>query len=158
LNTKANATVSSYNHVHMEWWLWLAGGLALVVAELATPSGFFIIFFGVGALAVGVLKAFQLVDSLTAELLLFSVLSIVSLVLFRGFLQSKVQNPPSSNVDSFVGVVAMVQESMSPGMVGRVEVRGSMWSARNTSDVTLAAGQRARVAAVDGLTLAVVPE
>ena len=94
----------------MEWWLWLAGGLALVVAELATPSGFFIIFFGVGALAVGVLKAFQLVDSLTAELLLFSVLSIVSLVLFRGFLQSKVQNPPSSNVDSFVGVVAVVQE------------------------------------------------
>ena len=101
----------------MEWWLWLAGGLALVVAELATPSGFFIIFFGVGALAVGMLKAFQLVDSLTAELLLFSVLSIVSLVLFRGLLQSKVQNPPSSNVDSFVGVVAMVQESMSPGMM-----------------------------------------
>jgi len=34
----------------MEWWLWLAGGLALVVAELVTPSGFFIIFFGLGAL------------------------------------------------------------------------------------------------------------
>jgi len=43
-------------------------------------------------------------------------------------------------------------------VVGRVEVRGSMWSARNTSDVTLDAGQRARVAAVDGLTLTVVPE
>ena len=39
----------------MEWWMWLAGGLALVVAELATPSGFFIIFFGLGALTVGVL-------------------------------------------------------------------------------------------------------
>lgn len=142
----------------MEWWLWLAGGLALVVAELATPSGFFIIFFGAGALTVGLLKAFQLIDSLTAELLLFSVLSIVYVVLFRGLLQSKVQNPPPAKVDSLVGVLAIVQESLSPGVVGRVEVRGSMWSARNASDVTLAPGQRARVAAVDGLTLAVVPE
>jgi len=47
---------------------------------------------------------------------------------------------------------------LSPGLVGRVEVRGSTWSARNTSDVTIHQGQRARVAAVDGLTLAVVPE
>ena len=141
----------------MEWWLWLAGGLALVVAELAT-SGFFIIFFGAGALTVGVLKALQIIDSLTTELLLFSVLSIVYLVVFRGRLQSRVQTPPSSNVDSLIGVLAIVQESLSPGVVGKVEVRGSTWSARNTSDVTLTPGQRARVASVDGLTLAVVPE
>jgi membrane protein implicated in regulation of membrane protease activity len=142
----------------MEWWLWLAGGLALVVAELATPSGFFIIFFGAGALTVGVLKGFLLVDSLAAELLLFSVLSVVYLLLFRGRLQSRVNVPPPPTIDSLVGVLAIVQESLSPGVVGKVEVRGSMWSARNTSGVTLAPGQRARVAAVDGLTLAVVPE
>ena len=142
----------------MEWWLWLAAGLALVVAELATPSGFFIIFFGAGALTIGVLKAFLLVDNLTIELLLFSVLSVVYLVLFRGMLQSRVQAPPPPKVDSLVGVLAIVQESLSPGVVGKVEVRGSMWSARNTSDVTLSPGQRARVSAVDGLTLAVVPE
>lgn len=142
----------------MEWWLWLAGGLALVVAELATPSGFFIIFFGAGALTVGVLKTFLFVDNLTTELLLFSVLSVIYLVLFRGTLQSRVQAPPPPNIDSLVGVLAIVQESLSPGVVGKVEVRGSMWSARNTSSITLAPGQRARVEAIDGLTLAVVPE
>ena len=138
--------------------MWLAAGLVLVVAELATPSGFFIIFFGAGALTVGALKAFLFLDSLTVELLLFSVLSVVYLVLFRGTLQARVQAPPPPKIDSLVGVLAIVQESLSPGVVGRVEVRGSMWSARNTSDVTLLPGQRARVAAVDGLTLAVVPE
>jgi membrane protein implicated in regulation of membrane protease activity len=61
-------------------------------------------------------------------------------------------------VDSLIGVLAIVQERLLPGVVGRVEVRGSMWSARNTSSVTLDAGQRARVATVDGLTLGVVPE
>ena len=66
--------------------------------------------------------------------------------------------PPPPNVDSLVGGLAIVQERLLPGVVGSVEVRGSTWSARNTSTVTLDAGQRARVAAVDGLTLAVVPE
>jgi len=142
----------------MDAWLWLAGGLALVVAELATPSGFFIIFFGVGALAVGVLKALGAINDLATELLLFSVLSVVSLALFRRLLMSKVQSPPPPKIDSLVGVLAIVQESLSPGVVGKVEVRGSTWSARNTSDVTLSPGQRARVAAIDGLMLAVVPE
>jgi membrane protein implicated in regulation of membrane protease activity len=144
--------------MHMDWWLWLAGGLALVVAEVVTPSGFFILFFGIGALAVGILTWIGVVDSLAAQILSFTVLSVASLLIFRERLQRSVPTPASVNVDSLVGVVAIVQETLSPGVIGRVEVRGSMWSARNSSDVLLAAGQRARVAAVDGLTLNVIPE
>jgi membrane protein implicated in regulation of membrane protease activity len=142
----------------MEWWMWLAGGLALVVAELVTPSGFFIIFFGLGALTVGLLAGLGVVESLWAQSLLFTVSAVVYLMIFRGRLQSRFQIPPSPDVDSFVGKLAVVQERLAPGSVGRVEVRGASWSARNTSDVTLDTGQRARVAAVDGLLLAVVPE
>ena len=36
--------------------MWLAGGLVLLVIELVTPSGFFVMFFGLGALTVGVLE------------------------------------------------------------------------------------------------------
>ena len=142
----------------MEWWLWLAGGLALVVAELVTPSGFFILFFGLGALTVGALVGLGVVSSLGIELLLFTVFSVGYLLVLRNSLQTKIPMPPSSNVDSLVGGLAIVQERLSPGVVGRVEVRGATWNARNTSDVTLSPGQRARVAAIDGLTLAVVPE
>mgnify|MGYP000075370897 CR=1 FL=1 len=35
-----------------EWWHWIVLGLGLVVAELAVPA-FFIIWFGLGALLVG---------------------------------------------------------------------------------------------------------
>jgi len=138
--------------------MWLAAGLVLVVAELATPGGFVIIFFGIGALAVGALALAGAVTSAPMQFLLFSVLSVASLAILRGRVQSRIKTPPSSNVDSLVGGLAIVQERLSPGVVGRVEVRGSSWSARNTSDVTLDPGQRARVAGVDGLTLAVVPE
>lgn len=138
--------------------MWLAAGLVLVVAELATPGGFVIIFFGIGALAVGALALAGAVTSLPVQVLLFSVLSVAALAVLRGRVQSRIKTPPSSNVDSLIGGLAIVQERLSPGVVGRVEVRGSSWSARNTSDVTLDPGQRARVAGVDGLTLAVVPE
>ena len=142
----------------MEWWMWLAAGLVLVVAELATPGGFVIIFFGIGALAVGALALLGMVTSVPLQFLWFSLLSVASLAFLRGRVQSRLKTPPSSTVDSLVGVVAMVQERMAPRGIGRVEVRGSMWAARNTSDVTLDPGQRALVAAVDGLTLGVVPE
>ena len=142
----------------MEWWLWIAFGLALTVAELATPSGFFIIFFGLAALTVGVLAGLDMAGGTWVQWLLFSVLSILFILLFRGRLQAKVQMPESRDVDTLIGELAVVQERILPGAVGKVEVRGSMWSARNTSNVTLDAGQRARVAAVDGLTLTVVPE
>ena len=142
----------------MDWWWWLAGGVALVAVEVAAPTGFFVTFFGIGAMLVGILAALGVVNTLTMQVLGFTVLSILSLLMFRGRLQRLAQIPPASNVDSLVGVLAIVQERLSPGVVGRVEVRGAMWSARNTSGVTLDAGQRARVLAVDGLTLTVVPE
>ena len=37
----------------MTWWMWVALGLVLGAIELATPGGFFVIFFGVGAVIVG---------------------------------------------------------------------------------------------------------
>ena len=138
--------------------MWLAAGLALVVAELATPGGFVIIFFGIAALVVGVLGILGVVTSVPLQFLLFSVLAVGSLLLLRRRLQSQLRTPSADNVDSLIGDLAIPQERLSPGVVGRVEVRGSTWSARNTSNVTLDVGQRARVAGVDGLTLAVIPE
>ena len=117
-----------------------------------------IIFFGISALIVGVLAVLGVVTSPPIQFLLFSVLSVSLLALLRGRVQSRLRTPPSSTVDSLIGDLAIPQETLSPGVVGRVEVRGSTWSARNTSNVTLIPGQRARVAAVDGLTLAVIPE
>ena len=50
--------------MHLEWWHWVVGGIVLILAELAIPS-FFIVWFGLGALLVGLLAlAFDL--SLTA--------------------------------------------------------------------------------------------
>lgn len=138
--------------------MWVVGGFVLAAVELATPSGFFIIFFGLAAITVGVLTRYAVITSWWVEWLLFTVLSVAYLSLFRGRLQALFQNPPSSKVDSLVGVLAVAREPLAPGVVGRVEVQGAAWSARNTSDGPIEANQRCRVVSVDGLTLAVVPE
>ena len=43
----------------MDWWLWILLGLLLFLAELTTPGGFYILFFGIGAVIVGILVGFQ---------------------------------------------------------------------------------------------------
>jgi membrane protein implicated in regulation of membrane protease activity len=35
----------------MEWWIWILLGLVLLLGEIVTPGGFYILFFGVGAVA-----------------------------------------------------------------------------------------------------------
>ena len=39
----------------MEWWMWAVLGLALLMLEMATPGGFYFIFFGASAFLVGAL-------------------------------------------------------------------------------------------------------
>ncbi len=87
--------------------MWVVGGFVLTAIELATPSGFFIIFFGLGAISVGVLTRFEVITGWWVEWLLFTGLSVAYLALFRRRLQSRFQNPPSSTVDSLVGVLAV---------------------------------------------------
>ena len=43
-----------------EWWHWIVLGIALVIAELAVPA-FFVIWFGLGALLVGLALLTRLV-------------------------------------------------------------------------------------------------
>ena len=143
----------------MTWWVWLAGGLALLAIELVTPSGFFVMFFGLGALTVGGLAWVGAVTAAWLQWLLFTVLSVAYLLAFRGKLRERVERTPGSGqVDSLLGAIARVSEPLVPGANGRVELRGSSWQARNDGPVPLAAGERCRVVRVDGLTLGVVPE
>ena len=141
------------------WWHWLLLGLLLMVGELATPGGFFLIFFGVAAVVIGLLSSIDAAGPVWVQLLLFSVLSVLSLLLFRNRLlrwfQPDPQQPP---VDRLIGEIGVTSDYLAPGQVGRVELRGTTWSARNQGSAGLSRGTRVRVVAVDGLMLEVESE
>ncbi len=58
----------------LQWWHWLVFGLFLVVVELAAAGGFYVIFFGISAILVGLLASVGAADSIGVQLILFSVL------------------------------------------------------------------------------------
>jgi membrane protein implicated in regulation of membrane protease activity len=140
------------------WWHWLLLGLLLMLAELATPGGFYIIFFGLGAVLAGVLALAGVSDT-SVQMLIFIAASAASLVLFRSRVLGWFQHDPQAPaVDAMVGETATAVEGLVPGAIGKVELRGSFWSARNASGGELVPGARCRVLGVEGLLLVVGPE
>jgi len=142
----------------MTWWLWVALGLVLCAIELATPGGFFVIFFGVGALLVGLAQLAGLGLPAWGQWLAFPILAIVALRLFRRPLLARLQPAQAGTVDSMVSEVAVPVAAIEPGQHGRAELRGTMWSAHNVGATAVSAGQRCRVVAVNGLQLDIRPE
>jgi hypothetical protein len=138
----------------MPWWSWVILGLVLAAIELATPGGFFIIFFGIAALVVGVLVLSRIVAAIWIQWLLFPAIAVVALRLFRQPLLGLMRiREGSGEVDSLVGEIAFASGEIPPGQHGRAELRGSSWAARNVDTQPLTAGQRCRVVAVQGLML-----
>lgn len=144
----------------MTWWLWILLGIALLAAEIMTPGGFFVLFFGVAALLVGALASTGLGESTVLQWLLFSILSVVSLLLFRRPLLKRfnAQGAQLPAIDSLQGEVATTREDLAPGAIGKAELRGTTWTVKNVGEQALRAGQRGRVVGKEGLTLFVRAE
>ena len=141
----------------MAWWLWLLVGVALSALELLSAGGFYLIFFGISALFIGLMSVFGLAGPLWMQWLVFTLLSVVLLLGFRRPIL-RMMNVETGPVDSLVGQVALTIDAIEPGAMGRAELRGSTWSARNLHSAELARGQRCRVERVDGLMLFLLPE
>ena len=141
----------------MAWWLWLLLGLVLAALELASTGGFYLIFFGVSAMFIGLMAAIGLGGPLWLQWLVFTILSVVLLLAFRRPIL-RMMNVDTEPVDALVGQFAITQDVIQPGAIGRAELRGSTWSARNLHSAELARGQRCRVERVDGLMLFLLPE
>jgi membrane protein implicated in regulation of membrane protease activity len=140
------------------WWHWLAFGLMLCALEIAS-GGFYVLFFGIAALVVGALSLAGAAGPEWMQVLLFSVLAIVSLLFFRNPLLRRMHlDRPGRSVDSLVGESAVPLEDIAPGGVGRAELRGTVWTARNAGAEPLHRGQRCVVTRVDQLTIYIKPE
>jgi membrane protein implicated in regulation of membrane protease activity len=143
----------------MSWWHWLLLGVLLTALEAATAGGFYIIFFGIAAIVIALLALFGVAGPLWFQLLLFSALSVVSLMLFRNPIMRRLNlTAGTTDLDTLAGESCTVIEPMPPGASGRVEARGTSWSARNIGTTPLASGARCVVAQSERLTLLVKAE
>ena len=117
-----------------ESWIWIIGGLLLVLSEFAVP-GFVVCFFGASAMAVGVLTWVFPAMGTGAKLLIFGLGGLVLLLgcrrympkAFQGDRKLRGDNPDD---DELAGSRAVVAEDIGADMPGKVDFRGSLWTAR----------------------------
>ncbi|HEY8493278.1 MAG TPA: NfeD family protein [Myxococcota bacterium] len=144
----------------MPWWGWIVLGVLLLGAEVVLPTDFWLVFIGLSALAVGGIAYLAPGLPATGEWALFGVLAAVSVLFFRRLVRERFASVPADGRadDTLVGQTGWALEPLAPGAMGRVELRGSTWSARNAGAAAIASGARVRVERVEGLTLHVQPE
>ena len=144
----------------MAWGVWAVAGLVLLGTELLVPLDFFVVFLGVAALGVSGAVALGVIHTTTAQLLLFSVLAVVTTLGLRAPLVARLRRAQDTGVgiETLIGEVAVLLGPLAPGDVGKAELRGTTWSVRSEHREPLPAGRRCRVQRVEGLVLWLRPE
>jgi membrane protein implicated in regulation of membrane protease activity len=141
----------------MSWSFWLIFGLGLLVFEILTPGGFFTVFFGLAAFVVAALVWMGVLDSGSGQWLAFGVLGTLLILTLRPLVRKKFEtNTPK--VDQLIGQTAIAMETLDMNGRGKVELRGTTWSAVYSGSGSVLKGDRLRVTKVDGLSLIVEKE
>jgi len=138
----------------MPWWIWVLFGLLLLGIELAA-STLHIGLFAIGAFTVALLVGVGVEMPLWAELMTFTVVSVVAIVVVRPILIRKLKLDQKKVVDTFVGEQAVALDDIAPSAIGKAEMRGTTWSARNIGETALIRGQRCVVTEIRGLEIQV---
>ena len=141
----------------MTWWIWMLAGLGLLALEILIPGGIIFLFFGVSAMVVGALVAVGIGGPVWVQALIFSVMSVVSLLTLRSPILRRMEASSraagSGEVDSLVGKDVQLAVDIAAHGEGTGELRGTSWTVKNLGDSALSRGDKRVVERVDGLTL-----
>jgi len=127
-----------------------------IVAEIFT-AGFFILWFGVGAVVAGVMALLDL--GAGWQWGAFVVVSGILLIISRRFAERFTKKqPPGIGADRFVGKTGVVLEEIDNEKdTGRVRMDKEEWRAETENGEVIPAGARVTVKRLDGVHLVVTP-
>lgn len=133
--------------------LWATVAVVLLIAEIVNNS-FVFAFFSAGAALTAVLTGLGVTPGLDAQLLLFAVVSVGSMLLFRKRVRYLFAHSAKEYVE-FIGDSVTVTQAIPAQGLGRVQYRGTEWSARTETGKTHQPGDGATIRRVDGIVLVV---
>lgn len=138
------------------WILWIVLGVILIIAETFT-LGFVLLWFGVGAIAAGLVGLAGL--GFVWQFLAFAVVSIsltlLSRTIFAKYFSQNDETKTKTGVDSLPGLIGTVS-SASRGALqeAAVKVYGSTWTAfPGEGEAPLAEGEKVEVIRVQGSSI-----
>jgi membrane protein implicated in regulation of membrane protease activity len=136
------------------WVLWMIFAAALIIGEIFI-SGFFILFFGVGAIPAAIVA--KLHGPFYLQLLVFAVTSGVLLAFCRKIaLKLTAGSPNNIGSDRMIGKDAYVLKEINVKTAsGLVRVEREEWRAESESGETIPVERWAEVIRIDGTRLIV---
>lgn len=139
------------------WLIWIIISILCLILELSSGD-FFILCFAIGAAVSAILAGCG--ASLTVQIILFAVVSALSLLLVRPALIKKLHKPHRerlSNAEAMIGKTGRVSETIEAGGYGRVAVDGDDWKAVSANGEAIEAGTRVRIVKMDSIIVTVKP-
>ena len=137
----------------LEWWHWEIAGLALVLLELAVPA-FFVIWFGFGAMLVGLVLLLAPGLALSAQIGVWVLASVAMTVLwFRVFKRSQHKTLVGTATGEVIGEIGLLVSAVAPFERGKVRFQRPVLGAEEwacVAESAIAAGERVRVVSVEG--------
>ena len=137
----------------LEWWHWEIAGIALVLLELAVPA-FFVIWFGFGAMLVGLVLLLAPGLALSAQIGVWVLASVAMTVLwFRVFKRSQHKTLVGTAAGEVIGEIGLLVSAVAPFERGKVRFQRPVLGAEEwacVAESAIAAGERVRVVSVEG--------
>ncbi|MCL1940742.1 MAG: NfeD family protein [Synergistaceae bacterium] len=143
------------------WKLWLVVSIAFMMCEGITPGAFSFFFGGLGALAAAAACYFSpsVAVSVTQQLLIFSAMSLFSLLLLRPKVMRFVHKKTRpGDPEPFIGKRAKALTELRGNGIdtGKVQFEGTEWPAEpSEGSPDIPAGSAVEIVQIEGLTLRV---
>lgn len=135
-------------------WHWFVAGMMLIIFEMLAPMGH-TLWLGISAIVVGAILFLFPEMSWKLQMLIFAVLSIASVLLYKHFASKNPTETDSPALnrrgERYVGRIFTIDEPIVNG-IGKIKVDDSTW---RVNGVDQPAGTTVKVVAVDGSTLQV---
>ena len=139
------------------WLIWVIISIVCLILELSSGD-FFLLCFAIGAAVAAIIAGCG--ATITWQIILFAVVSALSLLLVRPALIKKLHKPHRvrlSNAEAMVGQEGRVSERIEANGFGRVAIDGDDWKARSVDDSAIEKDQRVRVVKMDSIIAIVEP-
>lgn len=141
----------------IEFWHWLIAAVVMIIIEMVLPAAYFL-WMGISAFVVGLIFYFIPEMQVLIQVIIFGVLSVVSVVLYKRHDVSQPDESDQPNLnrrgEQYVGRSFTLDEAIVNG-VGKVKVDDSIWKVKG---VDMPAGMKVRVMSVDGTVFNVEAE
>jgi membrane protein implicated in regulation of membrane protease activity len=144
--------------MQIEWWYWIVAGVALLLCELAIPL-FVLIWFGLSAVLVGIVLLVLPSVSLTFQLSVWLILSILLVILwFKLFKPDEHKTRVGMADSNLIGEVGLLTRAVAPFEKGLVRFQKPLLGSESWTCIAeeeIAAGERVRIVQVEGSLLRV---